>query len=114
MGDVNIISVLALIFVGSALLGTFFNWIRQPIIISYIAFGMIAGPRGLRLVSEPGYIEEISHFGIILLLFLLGLDLEPKKLLTLFGRTSVVSLATGAVFASAGAGVLLLFGYGAV
>lgn len=80
----NIITELAIILAGAALLSTLFLFLKQPIIISYIVLGMIIGPYGLGLIKDADHLEKISHVGIILLLFLIGLNLHPYKLLALF------------------------------
>ena len=111
MGFENIVLELALIFAGSALIGTLFNILKQPIILAYIFFGILAGPGVFGLISSPGHIEEISHFGIILLLFLLGLDLEPAKLMKIFGKTSLITISTGLLFAVISGSIFFSFGY---
>lgn len=88
----NIILELAVIFSGAALLATIFLYFKQPVILSYITLGVIVGPWGLKLISEPDSIEQLAHFGVILLLFLLGLQLQPAKLVTLFKKTSFLKL----------------------
>jgi Kef-type K+ transport system membrane component KefB len=98
MGIESIIFELAVIVVGAAVLGTLFLYAKQPIIIAYIAIGIIVGPGGFALIKETDHIEHISHFGVILLLFLIGLNLQPRKLLKLFKKTSVLTLGTSAVF----------------
>lgn len=108
MGLDNIVLELALIFAGAALLGTLFLYLRQPIILAYIVWGGLIGPVGFKVMDSPEHIEHLSHVGIILLLFLLGLNLHPEKLLQLFRKTSVVTLGTSLVFALVSTGVCLL------
>jgi glutathione-regulated potassium-efflux system ancillary protein KefC len=49
-------------------------------IIGYLAAGVAIGPWGLGLVSEPSQVLQFAEFGVVLMLFLLGLELEPKRL----------------------------------
>ena len=98
MGVENIIFELAVVIVGAAVLGTLFLYAKQPIIIAYIAIGIIVGPGGLGLMGSTEHIEHISHLGIILLLFLIGLNLQPEKLIKLFRRVTLLVLATSAIF----------------
>ena len=107
----NIVLELAVIFAGAALLGTLFLFLRQPIILAYILLGVLIGPFGLGVMGSAEHIEHLSHVGIILLLFLLGLNLHPKNLLQLFRKTSIVTLVTSMTFMMLGAGVCLLFGF---
>lgn len=112
MGLDNIVLELAVIFAGAAILGTLFLYLRQPIILAYILLGTLIGPSGLRLLDSADHIERLSHIGIILLLFLLGLNLHPEKLLQLFRKTSTVTLGTSLVFMLLGMVVCRLFGFG--
>jgi Kef-type K+ transport system membrane component KefB len=95
----NIILELALIFAGASILATIFLYLKQPIILAYISLGMLAGPWGLGFFEDPSHIEHISHLGIILLMFLIGLNLHPQKLSALLKRTTPVTLATCLLFA---------------
>lgn len=95
----SLIFQLSSIIIGAAVLGTLFLYARQPIIIAYIAIGVMIGPSGYGLITQTAQIEQISHFGIILLLFLIGLNLQPGKLFGLFRKTSPLTLGTSAVFA---------------
>ncbi len=108
----NIVLELAVIFSGAALLGTLFLYLRQPIILAYIAWGALIGPLGLKVLGSAEHIEHLSHVGIILLLFLLGLNLHPEKLLQLFRKTSVVTMGTSAAFMVLGFAVTIGFGFG--
>jgi len=98
----SLIFQLSTIIIGAALLGTLFLYAKQPIIIAYIAIGVLIGPSGYGLIKQTGTIEQISHFGIILLLFLIGLNLQPGKLLRLFKKTTPLTLGTSLVFGLSG------------
>jgi Kef-type K+ transport system membrane component KefB len=56
-------------------------------------------------------IQQIAHIGIIFLLFLIGLNLQPQELLHLMRKTTVVTLISSVLFALAGGVVALAFGY---
>ncbi|MGY0216943.1 cation:proton antiporter domain-containing protein [Endozoicomonadaceae bacterium StTr2] len=88
----NLILEMAIIMGGASVLGALFVWLKQPIILAYIALGLVAGPFGTGLIVDPGHIEAISHMGIILLMFLLGLHLHPKNLLKQLKHTALVTL----------------------
>ena len=81
-------------------------------IIGYLAAGMAIGPWGLGLVSNVQDILHFSEFGVVLMLFLIGLELEPKRLWELrrpiFGWGSAQMLACAALIA----GIAMLFGVG--
>jgi len=94
----NIIFELVLIFAGAAILATIFLYLKQPIILAYIALGMAIGPSGIGLIDNPHHIEQLSHIGIILLLFLIGLNLRPDRMAGLVGRVSALTFITSAMF----------------
>ncbi|MEN8177781.1 MAG: cation:proton antiporter [Pseudomonadota bacterium] len=94
----NFIFELAAIVVGAGLLATLFLFARQPIILAYIAVGIVIGPNGLGLMESADHIEQIAHLGVVLLLFLVGLNLQPNKLIHLFRKASLLTLATSSAF----------------
>src|SRR5213592_3772777 len=49
-------------------------------IIGYLAAGIAIGPWGLRLVTNVEDILHFAEFGVVLMLFLVGLELEPRRL----------------------------------
>jgi glutathione-regulated potassium-efflux system ancillary protein KefC len=78
-------------------------------VLGYLMAGVAIGPWGLGLISQVEDILHFSEFGVVLLLFLIGLELEPKRLWSLrrsiFGwGTAQVGLVSAALFV---AGVLL-------
>lgn len=97
------------IFSGAAVLATLSLATRQPIIIAYIMLGVIVGPFGFNWVHNPEWLEEISHIGIAFLLFLLGLDMQPKNLLIILKKATLVALASSIIFFVFGYGIAQLF-----
>ena len=109
MGESVLFSVF-LIFTGAALLATVALFARQSLLIAYIAVGVIAGPSVTGLITDPHLISELAHIGIIFLLFLLGLDLSPRKLLGQIQEAVGVTLISSIIFALLGYGVGLAAG----
>lgn len=107
----NIIFEFVLIFAGAAFFATLFLYLRQPVILAYIGFGIVAGPWGLGFIKEPEHIEKLSHVGVILLLYLLGLNLQPDRLFHLFSKTAVVTALTSLVFFVIVSAAALVFGF---
>ena len=107
----SIIIELSIIVVGAAALGTLFLYAKQPVIIAYIAVGIIVGPNGLALIRKTGHIEQIAHLGIILLLFLVGLNLHPTKLVKFFKKTSILTIGTSLLFGGISFFFALLIGF---
>ncbi|MCZ6667867.1 MAG: cation:proton antiporter [Gammaproteobacteria bacterium] len=107
----HIILQFVVIFAGAALFATLFLYLRQPIILAYIALGIVVGPKGLELINDAEQIEQLSRIGIILLLFLIGLNFQPAKLVGLLGRIGIVTLATCFIFMLLSLAVALVLGY---
>ena len=107
----HIILQFVVIFAGAALFATLFLYLRQPIILAYIVLGIVVGPKGLELINDAEQIEQLSHIGIILLLFLIGLNFQPAKLVGLLGRIGIVTLATCFIFMLLSLAVALVLGY---
>lgn len=100
-----------LIFSGAALFASIALYTRQPLIIAYIALGAFIGPYGLSLVTDLNLLADIGHVGIIFLLFLLGLDMQPQALWSTLRKSTVVALFSSALFLAMGFGVAKLFGF---
>ncbi len=111
MNSDQIIMEVALIFAGASVFSTIFIFFKQPVILAYIAWGIVAGPYATGLVKSPENIEKLSHFGIILLMFLLGLHLPPNKLWKLFRSSSIVTISTSLFFAFLTMVLLLFFDF---
>ncbi|OYU27151.1 MAG: glutathione-regulated potassium-efflux system protein KefC [Burkholderiales bacterium PBB2] len=56
------------------------RFLRLGSILGYLIAGVLIGPSVLGLVSDPGQILEVAEFGVVLMMFLVGLELEPKRL----------------------------------
>jgi Kef-type K+ transport system membrane component KefB len=92
------------IFVWAKLFGEVFERLRLPAVLGEILAGVVVGPYGARLVVPTDAIYAIAGIGAIFLLFTVGLETQPKDLISV-GRTSLY-------VALAGIAVPLLFGYG--
>jgi len=87
-----------IIFTGSALLATLALYARQALLVGYIVLGVIVGPPMLGLVGDMELINGGADIGIIFLLFLLGLHLEPQDLIRLLKKTTVITLLSSLIF----------------
>jgi Kef-type K+ transport system membrane component KefB len=94
----------------SALLGALALWLRQPLIVAFMAVGLLVGPAGLGWVQTRDQIDLLAKIGIALLLFVVGLKLDLHVIRTM----GSVALATGlgqVLFTSvAGYGMALALG----
>ena len=82
---------IAIILGLAAALGMIGQKLRQPLIIMFLAAGILAGPSFLSIIQSYEEIELLAHIGIALLLFIVGLKLD----LHLIKTTGPVALATG-------------------
>lgn len=98
--DLLILLALAL---GSALV---FTRLRLSPVIGYLVSGVVAGPYGLHLIKNIGEVEIIAEFGVILLLFTIGLEFSVHRLLRLkrlfIGGGLAQLLISGAAFIGLG------------
>lgn len=86
--------VLAAAFAGGSILKRF----GQPVIVGYILVGMLLGPSFLGLVKSGGEISFLSELGILLLLFIIGLELDVHRFMDVFKiavGTTVMQIAAG-------------------
>jgi CPA2 family monovalent cation:H+ antiporter-2 len=86
---------MAIIMLLAGVITVIFHRLRQPVVLGYIAAGMIAGPHTppYSLVSDRETIEMLAELGVIFLLFSLGLEFSLKKLRHV-GATAVVAALT--------------------
>lgn len=108
----SIVFSIFLIFTGAAFLSTLALYTRQSLLVAYILLGVILGPWGLKWVADGFIIKQIGDIGIIFLLFLLGLHLQPQNLINMLRKVTWVALISSVVFAGLGFAVAHLFGYG--
>ena len=97
----------SLIYLGAAVLAVpLARLLGLGSIIGYLAAGIAIGPWGLKLVTDPKAMLEFSEFGVVLMLFLVGLELEPRRLWALrrpiFGWGSVQLFGSAALVLGVG------------
>ncbi len=69
------------ICVTAAALLALVGWrLRQPLILAYLLAGFVIGPYGLKLVTNQASIATVAEIGLILLLFIIGLEIDLNKL----------------------------------
>ena len=102
---------LGLVIISAALIGVISYYLKQPLILAYIAAGVLIGPSGFGLVHDIETIHVIANVGILLMLFLVGLEMNPTRLRDL-GSVALLTgvgqvLFTGVI----GFGLATLFGF---
>ncbi len=79
--DHGLVIDIAICIIAAWVMGVFCQAIRQPLLIAYLVAGFAIGPHGFRWVTNAESIETISQIGLSLLLFLIGLEMDLKKML---------------------------------
>ncbi|CAL0303550.1 unnamed protein product [Lupinus luteus] len=78
--DLRLISDLVVAIVSAAIGGILFSCLGQPVIVGYLLAGSLIGPGGLKFISEMVQVETVAQFGVVFLLFALGLEFSLAKL----------------------------------
>lgn len=66
--------------VAATFLGFIARALRQPLILAYVLAGIVVGPSFFQIITERDTIDILAQFGIALLLFMVGLELDLKRL----------------------------------
>ncbi len=80
MEHLNLLRDLIILFGMATAIAYLMRKIRQPTLVGYLLTGMVAGPYGLRLISDTAAVEVMAEVGVALLLFTIGLELSLGKL----------------------------------
>ncbi|KAJ7569551.1 hypothetical protein O6H91_01G083500 [Diphasiastrum complanatum] len=78
--DLTLISDIVKVIVAAAIGGLVCGLLGQPVILGYLAAGMVVGPGGFRLVHELVQVETLAQFGVVFLLFALGVEFNIAKM----------------------------------
>lgn len=97
--------------IGATVLGLAAQFLRQPIILGYLIAGALVGPVGFGLVERHDHIEVISEIGLVLLLFVIGLEMNPKEILRAGRQLVVTGIGQAPLSVALGLGLFPLLGY---
>ena len=78
---VHLIEDLAVLLLVSLPINLFFHKIKLPSVMGYLVAGILIGPYGLKLISDAASVKELAEIGVILLLFVIGLEFSLGRLL---------------------------------
>ncbi|KAH9799934.1 K(+) efflux antiporter 6 [Citrus sinensis] len=104
--DLRLISDLVVVIVFATCGGIAFACAGQPVITGYLLAGSIIGPGGFNFVSEMVQVETVAQFGVIFLLFALGLEFSTTKL---FGIKLSEGIFVGTFLSMSSTAVVLKF-----
>src|SRR5450432_4852626 len=91
----------AILLTAAVVAVSLFRLLKMSSILGFLAAGLIIGPWGLRLITDVSSILHASEFGIVLLLFIIGLELQPTRLWVM--RRNVFGLGSAQVILCAAA-----------
>ena len=94
-----LVDILALLL-ATVVIVPFFHALRLGAILGYLAAGFILGPWGLGVITAIDEIRHLAEFGVIFLLFILGIELKPEKLWQM--RNLVIGLGLAQLLITAG------------
>jgi monovalent cation:proton antiporter-2 (CPA2) family protein len=100
------------IFLAAAVIAVpIFRYFKLGSVLGYLAAGIIIGPAGLGLINKVDATQEIAEFGIVLLMFVIGLELQPSRLWVM--RKSIFGLGSAQVLLTTlGIGSAAYFAFG--
>lgn len=111
MHSQSVVFTVFLIFSGAAVVSTAVLYTRQSLLVAYILLGVLLGPWGFDLVPNTEMLQQVGDVGILFLLFLLGLHLQPQNLIHMLKNVTWVSLISSVIFLALGYLVGVMFGY---
>ncbi len=113
MHEVDLLSSIGLAIIAATVFALIAKALRQPLLLAYLAAGIVLGPKiGFGLIKDEASITLIAEIGLILLLFIIGLEIDLKKLLS-SGRTLIISgISQFVICVALGIGFFLLLGFG--
>jgi glutathione-regulated potassium-efflux system protein KefB len=104
---------IALLLAAMSIAAPLARWLGIGTVLGYLLAGIALGPYGVRHVfsmSDAREILELAEFGVVLLLFLIGLELRPRRLWAM--RSAIFKLGGAQVALTAGLLALVAMGYG--
>lgn len=110
MHDGTVFYTIFLIFAGAAVFSTLVLYTKQSLLVAYILLGAALGPWGLKLVSDVSTVKQVGDMGIVFLLFLLGLHLQPQNLVHMLKKITWIAIVSSLLFATIAFGIGRCFG----
>jgi Kef-type K+ transport system membrane component KefB len=88
----GLVNDIAISIIAAWILAVLSQVLRQPVLLAYLVAGFIIGPHGFKWITNIQNIETISGIGLSLLLFMIGLEIDLKKMLSA-GRVIMLTAA---------------------
>jgi Kef-type K+ transport system membrane component KefB len=103
----ELIHDIALCIIAAWALGVLAQFLHQPVILAYLVGGFAIGPAGFGLVEGQESVSIISELGLIFLLFMIGLEIDLKKIIS--AGTSILVTAASQILGGVAVGVLFFY-----
>ena len=111
-GGHSLLSGIGISILAATILAYMATLVRQPLILAYLAAGVIIGPEmGFAWISNKEEIQTIAEIGLILLLFMIGLELSLKKIKESGSSLIIAGVSQFLLCAALGLGFLYLLGF---
>jgi Kef-type K+ transport system membrane component KefB len=111
-GGHSLLSGIGISILAATILAYMATLVRQPLILAYLAAGVIIGPEmGFAWISNKEEIQTIAEIGLILLLFMIGLELSLKKIKESGSSLIIAGVSQFLLCAALGLGFLYLMGF---
>ena len=109
-GDIGFLALPLVLLAAAVISVPIARFGRLSAIVAYLVAGIVIGPFGLRIFNTPGTIVTVAELGIVMLLFVIGLELELSRLLAM--RRDIFGLGVAQLVLTAGAIAGLAFATG--
>ena len=107
----NLLLVIFAVLAACVVLVPLAKWAGLGTVLGYLAVGVLIGPFGLGLIPDGDTTLHVAEFGVVIMLFLVGLELQPRELWRMRHKLVGLGLTQILVTAVALAAILTLFGY---
>jgi Kef-type K+ transport system membrane component KefB len=104
MMEHNLVNDIAVCVIAAWVVAVASQVVRQPLLLAYLLAGFAVGPHGFKWVTDAGSIQVISHIGLSLLLFMIGLEIDLKRMISAGKVITVTAMAQ--IFGCVGLGWL--------
>lgn len=101
-----LIPKIVVFFIVALIMGLALRTFRIPSVVAYIITGLLLGPFGFSLITDEGLIANISNFGVILLLFFVGMEFSINEFISKW-KLSIIGTLIQVIIS-----VLVMFGIG--
>ena len=107
MSNYSILEGILLLLASAVLVSTLFKRLKLPPVLGYLIVGISVGPYGLGLIPDKSSIHSLADFGVVFLMFTIGLEFSLSKLLAM--RRTVLGLGGLQVLLTTGLTMTIAF-----